>query len=363
MICRIKQPEDKIMARGISLDDRIYGDEPVITKNSKDIDLIHAYNWYNYRYDAEDAKKFILNHLKSKKIDRETLKKVSLIDSEKLRNIGWNFRIIHRGGSLPPHIHKKVSSSLNDLIDCVVEPQEEVKSIKKVDNTNTLIGDLEEQVDKFLVSFKTDFDPSVWIKNVKTTKVSSIKKYYSELYDELFEAYQGSDKDLKEAYSYLSRPKLKKYIDFIKAIIAACDNQSTVVRAPRKPRKKKVKSATVLVSKLNYKKTDEEYKLTSVNATDIIGASQLWTFNTKTRALTQYNAIGASGLTVKGSSIVGFDEKTSITKKLRKPEQILKNVQSFGKVALRKIMDELTTKPVASSGRINTEVILLRIIK
>jgi hypothetical protein len=66
---------------------------------------------------------------------------------------------------------------------------------------------------------------------------------------------------------------------------------------------------------------------------------------------------------VKGSSIIGYDENTSITKKLRKPEQTLTILQVGSKVVLRKLMDNIKCKPKAANGRLNTEVILLRAIK
>jgi hypothetical protein len=76
-----------------------------------------------------------------------------------------------------------------------------------------------------------------------------------------------------------------------------------------------------------------------------------------------YNAMGPAGLNVKGSTIIGFDEKTSIVKKLRKPTEQVNKLLDGGKVVLRKFMDEIKCKPKEANGRINNEIILLRIIK
>ena len=78
-----------------------------------------------------------------------------------------------------------------------------------------------------------------------------------------------------------------------------------------------------LVEKLKYLKTDDKFKIASVQPDQIIGASELWVFNTKTRKLGKYIAknidpkgLGrdGSGLSVKGTTIIGFDETTSIQK-------------------------------------------------
>ena len=86
-------------------------------------------------------------------------------------------------------------------------------------------------------------------------------------------------------------------------------------------------------------------------------------FNTKTRKLGVYRSVDASGLTVKGTSIVGFSEKESVAKTLRKPEKVLERVVSGGKLVLRKVLDEINSKESPMNGRINGDVILLRVVK
>jgi hypothetical protein len=73
--------------------------------------------------------------------------------------------------------------------------------------------------------------------------------------------------------------------------------------------------------------------------------------------------MGPAGLSVKGSSIVGYDEKTSIVKKLRKPTEQLNKLMQGGKIVLRKFMEDIKCKSKEATGRINNEVVLLRIIK
>ena len=129
----------------------------------------------------------------------------------------------------------------------------------------------------------------------------------------------------------------------------------------RKPRQRKQKSPEQLVSKLKY--LDKHEELVSENPKDIIGALQLWVYNTKSRKLGCYNAEDASGLSVKGSSIISFNESKSIQKKLRKPEVTLPEVLKGGKVYLRTTLDDIKAVASTLNGRLNTDTILLRIIK
>ena len=68
-----------------------------------------------------------------------------------------------------------------------------------------------------------------------------------------------------------------------------------------------------------------------------------------------------SGLSVKGTTIQGFDETLSIQKTLRKPPEQLKEFKDAGKVKLRKFIEEIPTTDTKLNGRINPETILLKV--
>jgi hypothetical protein len=275
------------------------------------------------------------------------------------------------GGSLVQEDEKAMLQKLHDLIQAVKLPDEDIApqptnvvSIQdRIENrASELIGDLEQQVDVFILNGKNDFDVAEWFRNraVKAQVANKIKEYYQPIYAEAYDALRSTDPDIKYAYKHWKKSELKAYVAFLQSIIAMCETQATVVKATRKSRKKKVKPAAVLVAKMKYKEKNET--LTSIKPTDIVGAFQLWVFNDKTKALTVYNAVGA-GLSVKGSTITGFDEKSSVTKTVRKPDVILPRLLEGGKIVLRKLMDELKTKEKAATGRINTDTIILRAIK
>jgi hypothetical protein len=66
-------------------------------------------------------------------------------------------------------------------------------------------------------------------------------------------------------------------------------------------------------------------------------------------------------LSVKGTSIINFNENSSIQKTLRKPEEKLKEFKAAGKVQLRKFLDDINATDTKLTGRINEEVILLKV--
>ena len=176
---------------------------------------------------------------------------------------------------------------------------------------------------------------------------------------------------LKEGYAHLKKADIKKIRTAIEELMAALDFIIDQAKATRKPRKAKPKSADKLVEKLKYAKTDEKYKLASVNPADIIGASELWVFNVKTRKIGKYVAANpdptgnrrpGSGLQVKGTTIIGFDESASIQKTMRKPDEQLKDFKAAGKVKLRKFLDEINTTDTKLNGRCNPDTVLLKVI-
>jgi hypothetical protein len=102
--------------------------------------------------------------------------------------------------------------------------------------------------------------------------------------------------------------------------------------------------------------------LVSINPADILGAKELWTYNTKSRKLGKYLAAEFQELGVKGTTITGFNEATSVQKTLRKPADQLKEFKAAGKVVLRKFLEDINAVDTRMNGRINEDIILLKIV-
>jgi len=176
---------------------------------------------------------------------------------------------------------------------------------------------------------------------------------------------------LKEGYAHLKKADIKAFTTAIQELMTALDFVIDSAKATRKPRKPKVYSADKLVAKLKYCVTDDKFKLASVSPDQIIKANELWVFNVKTRKLGKYVAQNidpkgmgrdGTGLSVKGTTIIGFDETKSIQKTLRKPADQLKDFKGAGKVKLRTFLDDIKTTDTKLNGRCNPETVLLKVI-
>jgi hypothetical protein len=92
----------------------------------------------------------------------------------------------------------------------------------------------------------------------------------------------------------------------------------------------------------------------------LIGATEIWVYNIKTRKLGKYVADDHATIQVKGTTLLHYNEKTSIQKTLRKPADTLKEFKKAGKVQLRKFMDNIKTTDIKLNGRLNADTIILK---
>jgi hypothetical protein len=229
-----------------------------------------------------------------------------------------------------------------------------------------------EELEDAIESFQADaenFDPKAFKvlnllkgKQVKAAHARIIKDCYSRDLAELEELASGKGcEQLREGYSHRSRKQIKNLITFYQEIHSACDMLMQEAKVNRAPRAKKAVPAEKIVGKLKYMKQNEPLKLVSINPADIIGAKELWVFNTKTRKIGRYIAKEYSELSVKGTSIINFDENTSVQKTVRKPEEKLKEFKAAGKVQLRKFLDDINATDTKMNGRVGEDTVLLKV--
>jgi hypothetical protein len=280
----------------------------------------------------------------------------------------------NEGRSTTKYVKDSIAKILEEGKNDVEEEEDTTKSLIPVvtiqDRLRETAGKMSEEIDYALDEFSTNpdaFDPKaikvlnlLKAKEAKAAHARIIKGFYTRSYEELQEAQLGECEQLKEAYGHLSKPQLKKLIAFYHEIISACDMLGQEAKVNRKPRAKKTQPKEKIVAKLKYAKTNEQLKLVSINPAEIIGAKELWVYNTKSRKLGKYVASEYLELGVKGTSITGFNENLSVQKTLRKPEEQLKEFKASGKVQLRKFLDDIRAVDIKLNGRINEDIILLR---
>jgi hypothetical protein len=166
---------------------------------------------------------------------------------------------------------------------------------------------------------------------------------------------------LREGYSHLTKKDAKTYLTALETLHGACSVVIDAAKANRKPRKKAAPSKEKMIAKVQYKERDDKLQIVSVNPLDLIDAQEVWVYNTKTRKLGKYMAAEHATIKVKGTTLQFYDEKTSIQKTLRKPEETLKEFKNASKVKLRKFLDEIKTTDIKLNGRLNADTVILKV--
>ena len=236
--------------------------------------------------------------------------------------------------------------------------------------SNNIISEIEEKVDDFINNpdkFKGLDAVKLFRKlNVNQAHARHIRAFYEgplAEYIMLQQPAREQEEDLREGYAHLDKAAIKRGVTLFSGILGACDLITAESKATRKTRSPKPKSADKLVAKMKYCKTDEKYKVASINPVDIIDATEVWVFNVKTRKLGKYVAEDHATLQVKGTTLQFFDEKASVSKTLRKPEQQLAEFNKSGKVQLRKFLENIKGVEIKMNGRFNADTVILKAVK
>jgi DNA-directed RNA polymerase beta' subunit len=201
-------------------------------------------------------------------------------------------------------------------------------------------------------------------KGAKAAHSRFIKQYFQRNFDELAELASGNaDEQLREAYKHNSRKNVKKLIEFYESIMAACEQIAAEQKILKKPRAKKVKPAEELVAKLKFKTIDDKLGVVSVPAAGLIGAQAAIIYNSKTRKIGIYIARTSAGLSVKGTSIIDFTEK-SFQKTLRKPADQLREFKEQN--TQKRVTDwfgKIKATETIMNGRMNVDIMVLKVFK
>ena len=361
-------------------DEKYTGGEPEWPPEAADWDdakfdnkLRQSFYYYNYYYSQKDTKKYVVEWMKSTaKFGNDEIRAFERANDKWLPMTACSLIMAHRQGMplRPRHIEFLDKSLLEAIERGRGEPERETVSTPEqvairptiqdrlAEKTSELIGELEGKYDE-LEAFKA-YD---WFtgNNVVQSQLSKYESLYQRRRAELEEAQQKKDDQLKEAYSHFKAADFKKRINWITDLLDAVEQYRDVKKAAKKARVKKAPSKEKLVGKIKYAKEDKALKIVSINPADIIGSAELWIYNNKTRKLGKYVAAGYQTLSVKGTSITGFDVDKSVAKTLRKPEEQLKEFAKAGKIALRTFIKDIKAVEVKLNGRINEETLLLKV--
>lgn len=348
----------------------------------------------HYELSSIDLKKEVVKYLKNIDPKHPWLERIKDIHENRLAVIGKYMYILNHGGDLPDKITPTVMPSLEKIIN-----EEEAKALKEKQEAAYLAqkagpGAVVSEAPKNVISIQDRLREKVrevagevegWIDDqvldkklpVKTVdefvalfKANDLKgphmKYMQQSFErrgaEIAKAVEGKDKDLNEGYSNFTKPELKKLLALYENLLSATGMLQDAAKVVRAPRKKRPVSQEKLVAKLKYKKEDPTLGIVSQNPVQILGAKEVWVYNTKTRKLAQYKTLDERGLLVKGASIDNFSID-SLEKTVRKPAETIAEFKKASKVKLRTFLKELSTVDVPANGKLNEHHIILRIDK
>jgi hypothetical protein len=300
-------------------------------------------------------------------------------------------------------LHKQIKIAIADGADKVTEAEnkkkeeERILAIKKQPSIQDRLRHaslemtlpIEEFLDSWYAEYDKkileEFDPSKLFRRlgVKQAHARIIRNYYlpglqemedlnspptKAQLDKMDEKERDLAEQLQEGYEHLDNKQKKLVLQCFRKIVDACDILEAEGKANRKTRKVRLKSPEDIVKKLKFKQSDTTHGLASVEPTNIPYARILVVFNTKNRKLGVYYAKNidplnakrpGTGLSVKGTTIIEYDETKSIQMTLRKPSEFLPEIKKATRHKFEKQFETLKTTQTKLNGRINNETILL----
>lgn len=354
------------------------GDERLLSKDTYMRDLISNLNYYNSNHVDKDKKKWFITHYA--KINKKIAVDLLAVDEQHFRIAGVLARMIDNGSELQEKEQAHYDSNLKMLLSQIkVRQKSQDKKDKKdataaKDATNvvsiqqrmeekahTLAAEIDGAIDDFMLNDRRSVFST---KNYLLTNLvaGAISKRIGDMYipmlQELRDAYEGNDEQLVEGYSHLTRREMKRFIDFVDGIVTDCNQMVQTSKANRTPRKRKEVPALKQVAKMKMLREFPDLGLKSAIPTTIIGSTEVWFYNTKYRRIGVLKGENGGTLSVKGTTIVGFDVKESKAYSLRKPEEFFKGL-ALNKRALAAALKPLKTKRSNPNGRFNIDTILL----
>ena len=348
--------------------DVYYGKEPVVVGKISDLELSKCLTWYNYTQDVERGHRWLIDWLDRDGQSKSSIRCVKRLNPKRVTpTLFWMAKMLLNGTQFDKDTKKRFDLNVKEMINLgnkLKDPEE--SAVKEKPNIqerikekgHNVVGDLEEAYDNFVMNGEKFSLYDYLQKNTISPQIlGMIREYYGRVLDDLTD----TNKEVKASFG---RERLKQ-VRLLEEWFSDMDRYGSNRKATkvRKPRKKKEKLAVDVVKRIKYQKEFKPLKLVSIQPTDIVGTQQLWVYNTKYKQLTVFNAANSSGLSVKGTTIIGFAKEDSQTKRLRKPEEQIAKLLIGGKIILRKFMTEIKTKGRVPNGRINENCILLRSMK
>jgi hypothetical protein len=376
--------------------------------------------YYRYFYSSSDFKSWIVDWMETNGYEKKDIDMINHVpDYEIGASSGGYAKALRRG---MPENHTGISEYLKPMQGLTFDTIPDATEIVKTDVTRLIeLGstlavekeaetkktstkyrpsiqyllqqkalEMSEEIEDFVSDYDNskemlvDFDPQriLLIAGAKPNHLNVISKLYAPMLadlDELInppnlkkmdEREQDMHEQLKECYANLSKADIKNQHKMYLTIITACENMVLKAKASKAPRKKKAISKEKMISKFKYLDHHTDTKSISVHPSELIGANAAIVYNSKTRKVGIYYASNidptgmgreGSGLSVKGTTIIGFNEAKSVQKTLRKPIEQLPKFRKATKRSLPKEFEAINSVEIKMNGRFNEHSLIIKV--
>ncbi len=342
--------------------------------------LMRSLNWYAHTQDKKKSAEWLAAFLERNPRRAKLASAVRRGDVWPGATVGFALRAGRVGLELRFGTLRSLVKYLKEAQDnkdlSSLAPQPEVKEEKKGPNIQERLaekasecaGEIEGRFDDFITTQEFKGEPkSIELLtqfNIQPAHVKTIVALAEKRIKEYEGVVSAKDSQVIEAYKHYGKRQLTASIKWWQAVLADCNSYGIIKKQSKAPRKKKAVTPEKTVSKLKFMKEFAELKLKSVEPTQILSATELWVYNTKNRKLGIYIVDQYAGaLSVKNSSIVGFDAAASVQKTMRKPKDQLKDWSANGKPAAKKWFKGVRATETKLNGRISADMILLKAYK
>jgi hypothetical protein len=381
---RFEPPAKTVVYREV--DAKYVGEEPTYpsveeqqawTDSEYRTQVMRTLNWYAHTQDKKKSAEWLSQFLARNPRRQKTADAVRRGDIWPGTTVGFALRagrvgLALRFGTLRTLVKqlKQADNGVDtsaQVVEVVVDDKPKFNIQERMaEKTSEFLGELEGRFDDFIAEFKGEpkLVELMTQMNVPAVQVKTVTEFIGKKISEFEEVNNSKDPQVLEAYKHLGKRQVTAMVKWWTQALSDANSYNVVKKAAKAPRKKKAVLPEKVVAKLKYAKEFKELSLKSADPTTILTAQELWVYNIKTRKLGIYIVDQYAGaLTVKNSSILGFDATASVQKTLRKPKEQIKEFTANGKPAAKKWFKGIKSTEIKLNGRISTDVILLKVYK
>ena len=338
-------------------------------------------NWYNYCTDKKQGREFLGDYIKVFRTDTADTD-LKLLNRVSDKNLCMTAAALARMMVQGFPLNDKHKSEIWAHIQSASEKKQEIEEVKPAterigvqERMDIQVGEVFNNIEDIvqnLLNGKTKDAKSnnvVGLSKFSAIHFKKLGKLLEPTINELTElqSHRADKPDddwsqqLLEAYEYASNKSIKAAIAFLEDCQGLA-NKLAIEKKVQRVRKKKPTDRAKLVSKFKFMPEFAELKLTSAKPVDILGASEVWVYDTKKRKLGVYRSEFANSIMIKGTTLVGVREKTCIQKTLRKPATQLGDFMKLNKNQLNKWFSEVKGTEHQMKPRSNENLVILKIV-